>query len=231
VEIKVSTSEMRENSTFAKALPLLEATVFIGVFVADHYHLVPLSKTPFLLAIGWMSLRLRGARWRDVGLEAPSNWSRVLVLGLIVGVGMEALELLVTQPMLASLVGAPPDFSDYDRLRGNAKLLVFGIGFAWTFAAFGEEMVWRGYVLNRLALARLGTPARWIVSLVVTSTCFGIAHANQGLTGVIDESLMGAILGLLYLLCGRGLMVPIIAHGAADTIDAILLFTGHYPRS
>jgi membrane protease YdiL (CAAX protease family) len=211
-------------------LPLLEATVFAAIFIADQYHLVPLSKTPFFLALGWISLRVRGSSWRDVGLTAPRSWLRVLALGLVVGAGMEAVELLITQPMLARLLGQPPDFSTYERLHGNAKLFVVGILFAWTFAAFGEEMVWRGYVFNRLALGGLSARAQW-TSLIATSALFGIAHSNQGVTGILDESLMGAILVLVYLACGRNLAVPIVAHGTADTIDAVLLFLGRYPRS
>jgi membrane protease YdiL (CAAX protease family) len=58
---------------------------------------------------------------------------------------------------------------------------------------------------------------------------FGMAHAYQDITGIIDEGLMGLILGLFYLGFGRNLMIPIIAHGMQDTIDAFLIYSGNYP--
>jgi hypothetical protein len=56
-----------------------------------------------------------------------------------------------------------------------------------------------------------------------------MAHANQGMTGVIEEGIAGLWLGILYLGTGRNLAVPIIAHGVADTIDVVLIFLGKYP--
>jgi membrane protease YdiL (CAAX protease family) len=46
---------------------------------------------------------------------------------------------------------------------------------------------------------------------------------------VIDEGLMGLLLGLMYLGSGRNLAVPIVAHGVQDTIDMLLIFRGKYP--
>lgn len=39
--------------------------------------------------LGWLSLRLRGRRWGDVGLARFGSWSTTLALGVVVGVGME----------------------------------------------------------------------------------------------------------------------------------------------
>ncbi len=59
---------------------------------------------------------------------------------------------------------------------------------------------------------------------------FGFAHSYQGIRGIIDEGLMGVVLGLFYLGTGCNLSVPIIAHGIADTVDLRLIFLGKYPR-
>jgi hypothetical protein len=40
----------------SKALALGEFTVVVLIFVADWLHVVPLSKTPFLFLLGWISL-------------------------------------------------------------------------------------------------------------------------------------------------------------------------------
>jgi hypothetical protein len=59
------------------------------VFVADAHHHIFFSKTPYLVALGWLSLRLRGVRWRDVGFTLPVRWQRLACLGITVGVVME----------------------------------------------------------------------------------------------------------------------------------------------
>ena len=90
-------------------------------------------------------------------------------------------------------------------------------------------MVYRGYLMNRVADLLNRTRGAWIVSLFAVHVGFGLLHAYQGLTGAIDEGLMGILLGLMYLRTGRNLAVPIIAHGIQDTIDFVLIFFGKYP--
>ena len=58
---------------------------------------------------------------------------------------------------------------------------------------------------------------------------FGLAHAYQGVTGIIDEGLAGLLLGVIYLRTGRKLSVPIIAHAIEDAVDFVLIFLGKYP--
>jgi hypothetical protein len=64
---------------------------------------------------------------------------------------------------------------------------------------------------------------------MVVHVGFGLAHAYQGLTGILDEGLVGLLLGLVYLGAKRNLAVPIIAHGIGDSIDFLLIFLGKYP--
>jgi ankyrin repeat protein len=68
-----------------------------------------------------------------------------------------------------------------------------------------------------------------IISLIAVHFGFGLAHAYQGVTGIIDEGLSGLLLGVIYLRTGRNLSVPIIAHGIGDSIDFVLIFLGEYP--
>jgi uncharacterized protein len=87
------------------------------------------------------------------------------------------------------------------------------VALAWSVAAFGEEMVYRGYLMDRVADLLNRTRHAWIISLIAVQVGFGLAHAYQGVTGVIDEGLMGLLLRLIYLGTGRNLAVSIVAHG------------------
>jgi membrane protease YdiL (CAAX protease family) len=214
----------------SKLLAFSEFFIVILIFIADFYHFVPLSKTPFLLLLGWVSLRLRKVGWRGVGLRRPGKWTTVIIAGVLCGIGIEIFELFVSQPLLVRLIGKPPDLSDFQSLTGNVKLLLLLLALTWTLGAFGEELVWRGYLLNRVAnLIGKNKRAAWIVSLVLVSTVFGFAHGYQGVTGVIENVIDGLFLGLLYLGFGRNLWIPIIAHGMTDTVDFALIFLGKYP--
>jgi uncharacterized protein len=220
---------MNPSTRNSRWLLLAEVVLFVLIFIAQQRHLIPVSKIPFLFLVCWLSLRLRGLGWRDVGLARFRSWPVTLGLGAALGVAMEVLQLFVSQPFLVLVTKTGPDLSFFRRLAGNPKLLVVMLLLVWTLAAFGEELVYRGFVLNRLADFGKGTKAAWVTSLLLMSIVFGFAHYEQGITGIIDEGFMGFLLGLAYLACDRKLAVPIVAHGIQDTVDVILLFLGKYP--
>jgi membrane protease YdiL (CAAX protease family) len=207
----------------------LELFLVAAIFWADAAGFIPLSKTPFLLAVAWASLRLRGLRWRDVGLSLPARWPRLVAIGVGWGVAMWLLEFYVTMPVLDRLLGYGTDLSTFNEVAGNAGVLAIYLSASWLLAAFGEEMVWRGYALPRLAeLIGSGTRA-WALALVVVNVAFGLAHLYQGWNGVIQAAVGGALLGVLYLATGRNLVAPIVAHGLGNSLDFTLMYFGLYP--
>lgn len=212
-----------------KFLLVIELLVIATVFHLDYIGLLPFSKTPFLFLLGWISIRWRGLRWKDVGLTIKQPFLKFVGIGLAVGIAMEALELFATQPLLTRLLHKGPDLHELEQLVGNPKLLVLGIVLAWVLAAFGEEMVWRGYLLNRCADLFQRSRAGWIVSAILVTLLFGFAHFPQGTTGVIENVIDGAILAAVYFATGRNLIAPIVAHGIQDTVDVLLIYLGQYP--
>jgi membrane protease YdiL (CAAX protease family) len=210
-------------------LVALEFAIVVALFVADFRHHLLVSKTPWLFLLGWISLRWRGLRWRDVGLARPVNWQRTIVIGLLTGLGIELLELFVTQPLLVKLFNKIPDFSDLNGLQGSWKLLLLGLALTWTIAAFGEEMVYRGYLMNRVAGLFRNPKIAWLISLVIVNFAFGLGHIDQGITGQVENMIDGLLLGVIFLTTGQNLWAAIIAHGLTDTIDLILLYLGRYP--
>lgn len=218
-----------QNWRQSKWLALVELVVVALIFLADARHLIPFSKTPFLLLFGWLSLWLRKSNWRSVGLKLYRNWKTSVVLGLTAGVLLEGIELFITQPLLVKWLGKRPDLDLFRALHGSLKWTLLAVAGAWTLAAFGEELVYRGYLMNRAADLFNRTRRAWIISLIAVHVVFGLAHAYQGLTGIIDEGLMGLLLGIIYLRTDRNLAVPIIAHGVSDSIDVLLMFFGKYP--
>jgi hypothetical protein len=142
---------------------------------------------------------------------------------------LESFELFISQPLLVRILNKQPNLEDFRSLTGNLKLTLIFLALSWTLAAFGEELVYRGYLMNRVADLLNRTRRAWIISLITVHVAFGLAHAYQGMTGIIDEGVSGLLLGLIYLRTGRNLSVPIIAHGVSDSIDFILIFLGKYP--
>ncbi len=227
-EISASAGSWRQG----RRLALAEFALVLLIFYLDisgWHHLIKLSKTLYLLPIGWISLRLRGVGWKGVGFTWPANWKKAIAVGVLGGIGIELMELFITQPLFARFFGKAPDLSLFRSVAGNYKLLALMLAGTWTLAAFGEELVYRGWLMPRFAGLFRNARAGWIASLVVINILFGFAHEYQGVTGVLENALDGALLGLIYLGSGRNLVAPIVAHGITDTVDSLLIFLGKYP--
>ncbi len=172
---------------------------------------------------------MRKISWRNVGLERYRTWKITLTLGMAAGLLLEAFQLFISQPLIVKVLHKKADLEVFRSLHGNLKLTLIFLALTWTVGAFGEEMVYRGYLMNRVADLLNRTRRAWIISLIAVHVGFGLAQAYQGVTGILDEGLAGLLLGVIYLRAGRNLAVPIIAHGITDSIDFLLIFFGKYP--
>jgi membrane protease YdiL (CAAX protease family) len=172
----------------SKLLFVVELLVIAAVFYLDYVHVRLVSKVPYLFLLGWTSLRLRGLRWKDVGLRLDQPFFKLLVIGVVAGIGMEALELFATQPLLTRLLNKGPDLHQLRPLIGNTLLLIIGIALAWVLAAFGEEMVYRGFLTNRVGGILGESKSAWLVAAILVTLLFGLAHFPQGPIGIIETS-------------------------------------------
>lgn len=146
-------------------------------------------------------LRYRGSGWREIGLARPASWPKTVLLG----VGTLVAFILVSnllQALLANMPGlelAPADRSSFDSIAGNLPLLLLYLVAAWTTIVFGEEMLFRAFLTTSLAGLFSHPKARWALALIGSSLFFGLAHYSWGLGGIIETTIMGFVLGFVYL--------------------------------
>jgi membrane protease YdiL (CAAX protease family) len=206
---------------WAAAELVLAVALVLGANVFD---VVPVSETVWLVGLGVLSLRRRGLGWRHVGLEAPRSWSRTVGYALAAGIGLQLASEFAIEPLTGR-----PDLSSLRPLVGNLGAALQMLMVAWALAAFGEELAYRGYVLERAAALGHHSRAAYAVGVVVVSALFGLGHVYQGVAGVIGTGLTGLLLGSLYLASGRNLWLPILTHGFSNTIAVAWIYLGLAP--
>lgn len=174
--------------------------------------------------LGWRLLRRRGSSWGAVGFSGARPTARTVGIAA----GSALLLLIVTSiasQLLAALTGWVPDISRFDVVRGNVAALAGGLVVVWTTASFGEEMLFRGILLNDLAgIVRGRRSVAWVSALVVSSVAFGVAHAYQGAAGVVLTGIVGFGIGLVYVASSRNMWAAILTHGFYDTVGFVLVF-------
>jgi hypothetical protein len=228
-----TTVEDQTASTLAKSLSprarWLSLAEFVagGAIVIGHnvYHAIP-NEVPILFFIGLISFRLRERSWTAMGLGRPTSWRRTVLIAVAAAFLRIALSAIVIDPVTAHFWPPAKAPGGMNEIARHVWVALRWLGLVWTFAAFGEEIGYRGYLLNRAADAAGCTKYAYWIAVVAASVLFGYGHYYKGPAGIIDSAMAGLILGAAYFLCGRNLWACILAHGLIDTVGVVAVFFG-----
>jgi membrane protease YdiL (CAAX protease family) len=176
--------------------------------------------------LGFLSMRLRNGGWAAIGFRRPESWRRIVLIALAAAALRIVLGDLVIDHLTSRFWPEPAAPEGVNELAGNWKLALLYSGIVWTFAAFGEEIGYRGYLLQRAAHAGGGTTAAWWIGVIVVAVLFGYGHYYKGPAGILDSGMAGVILGAAFLLARRNLWAPVLAHGFIDTFAIVAVYSG-----
>lgn len=203
---------------------LIGALIVIGHNV---FRIVP-NEVPILFVLGIVSIRLREGSFAALGLTRPKSWPATIAIAVATAATVVLLGEFVTEP-LANFLGLHATSGAAHALRttkGDLWTGAQGLALVWTFAAFGEEISYRRYLLGRAAdVGNRTIGAHWL-ALAAVSVLFGFGHYYQGPAGVFTTAIDGFVIGAAYLLSRRNLWVAVLAHGLVDTTAIVLLFFG-----
>jgi uncharacterized protein len=211
-----------KSKAIAAAEVALAACVVVGHNV---FRAVP-NEVPILILVGLASIMIRRQSPRSIGFVRPSSWRGTILVAAATAVALQLVSTYVTEPLVTQFTHRPEDLSEFRPLVGNLKLALVLLAVVWTFAAFGEELVYRGYILTRMADTAGRSPRAWAFSILGSAALFGIGHYYQGPTGMVDSGVTGVVLGTLYVRSGGNLWATILTHGLTDTIAIALIVTG-----
>lgn len=221
-------SDTSPDKWYGKSRWLSAAELAIGALIVIGYnifHILP-NEVPILFVLGLASSRLRDGSWGAIGLRRPASWPRTVVFAVAAAALRILLAAVVIDPLTAQFWPPAAAPSGVESITGNVWEAIKWLGIVWTWAAFGEEIAYRGYLVTRGADLGARTPTAYWASVVVVAVLFGIGHYYKGPPGIIDSGVAGLLLGAAYILSGRNLWASILAHGFIDTFGVVVLFFG-----
>ncbi len=202
---------------------LLAGSLVIGHNV---FHFLP-NEVPLLFVLFWISTRLRTGKWKAEEFARPQSWGKTTLFAIGAAAVLVLGSEFVVQPLAAHIWRRPEHISSLIQASAMSwKLALRNLAIVWTFAAFGEETGYRGYLLTRAADMLNRSRLAYIATLFFSAVLFGFGHYYKGPAGIFDSTYSGLVLGGVYLLSGRNLWASVLAHGIVDTFAIFIVWVG-----
>lgn len=211
-------SELVTEDSFATALRgwgLVGIVATLVILLAPNDFIVPIGA---MLALLWA--RRSHTPLSELGFVQPKSWILTVVGGIAFGIAFKFLMKAIVMPLL----GAGPVNQTYHYLAGNRAALPGAIYTMIVAAGFGEEVVFRGFLYQRLRTLFGRGPAASAIIITITAAVFGLAHYfDQGITGVEQAVITGLAFGTMYVLAGQ-IWVVMFAHAAFDLTALAMIY-------
>lgn len=187
---------------------------------------------PFAIGAGLVAMvatqRRRGLPCASIGLgvrDGPARFALQSLIGLLAGWSAALVAMLLAT---RGLGWAPMDTTRFAGLQGDEGRLLGMLAISWTTAAFGEEVLFRGFLQSRLRSLFGERRHAAMLAALAQAVLFGLAHAYQGATGILISGAIGLAFGLLMLRF-RTIWPLVVAHGLIDTVSMLALYAGARP--
>ena len=161
----------------------------------------------------------------DLGVRWPKRPIRLVLGALLLAIAMNAFGRTFLWPTLYRVFGAR-DLRYLGAIEGNLDVVLSLLPLIWLSAAICEEIVYRGFIQQRLERVFGESILGNIAAVVITSAVFAANHAVQGTSGVIQTFIVSCVLGAIFIRARHNLLLLILIHGVWDTFSVAVMYLG-----
>jgi len=149
---------------------------------------------------------VHGPLFPMLGREAILAFTFIVIVSMLLPVLFAVFNRALRRRLLSNL-----DKLNYLLPRNPIETILFGA--LALSAGICEELIYRGFLLRYLTEQPWGLAFEW--SLFCSALIFGLAHAGQGMSGMVATAVIGLFLGWLYFTSGS-LLPPMVIHSLID---------------
>lgn len=166
----------------------------------------------------------------SIGLKAPDSWAKTVLLGLLLGFGIELTYQIFINHLIELITHEPVDLTSLDPIRGNLISSSMMLLIGWVVGGFLEEVTFRGYLITKLREVFGDNPTKTCLYVLISAIPFGLAHMYQGWSGVLSTGSIGLVIAIIYVRSKSNLWLAVFTHGFTNTMGITLLYTNwdHY---
>lgn len=203
----------------AKAISAVEIAIAALVIIFDL--LIP---TVVVLAIIALSLFFFKDTISSLGFKKPNKAHRMIIIVLLLALVWTIVQFSITLPLLNHLTGTAQNLSAYENLKGNIVNLLFLLFLTWTIAAFGEEIVYRGFLQHKIRHVVGNSFFAVALAVGISSGLFGLAHSEQGIVGIAVTFVDAVFFSIVKIKFSDNIWASILGHGFNNSIGLVTFF-------
>ncbi len=209
-----------------KQKPLLSiATIALLVFLPHYWPLPFFSYAPVLVVLMIWVLRRQNETLADIGFRFSDFSWKIIPVGLAIAVCWSAVYHFLIQPFLTHILKIQDaDISAFDFIKHHIFNYVFILMMAWIIGGWYEEIVFRGFLQQKIGNLFGRNKHSFLISASITSAIFGLYHIQQGFAGIIHATLFAVITSILLYKFKGNMWYGIIFHACYDTIGLTLIY-------
>lgn len=179
----------------------------ILIILGGNFVFTPLSA---VLVLIWA--KISNTPWLELGFVRPRSWLKTIAFAIVFGIALK----FVMKALVMPLLGAPPINWAYHFVTGNPAVIPTMLYVIIVTAGFGEEVLYRGWMFERLGKLFGQSVAAKCAIVFIVSTLFAAAHyPGQGFPGVEQAFVVGLVFGSIFAVT-RQIFMLMIAHTAFD---------------
>lgn len=182
-----------------------------------------------VLIIIFTGVKLRGEKLSQFGLtfkKFSSKYALKTFLQSLVVAILATTAFVLGAVIMADVSGVPAeaDHTVYNYISGNFGMLLLSLAGVYIVSSFGEEIVYRAFLINRISELGLDNRTTTIIAILLSAIIFGLAHYSWGLMGIIQTAFMGLVFACSYVFLKKKIWVLIIAHAYMDTFLMVQMY-------
>ena len=170
-------------------------------------------------------IEYKGKPFSALGFQrAKFNAKNLLVRAPLVAIGLFAFYVIAVVPGIEMLTGVPIDYSSMDQVRGNLPVTIIWLLIVWATAAFGEEIIFRGYFMRQFVKFFGDSKISLAINILIFCSFFGYMHMQQGITGQLVAASTGALLSMIFYKRKYDLWFMVMVHGIFNTLGILSFY-------
>lgn len=193
----------------------------------------PITRSAFenviisILIIAANYLEYKGKAFSALGFYREKfTLKNLLILAPLAAFGLFVFYVFALVPGIEMLTGVPIDYSSMSQLNGDLPTTIIWLLIVWATAAFGEEIIFRGYFMRQFVKFFGESKISLVINILIFSSFFGYMHMQQGITGQIVAASTGALFSIIFYMRKYDLWFMIMLHGFFNTLGILSFYFG-----